>query len=115
MTEQLVIVGMHSDPEPQHIALVFHGHCPVVDTDTDGPEASDLLEVQRWMMWILAQQGIAPVGETLDVCWQVMIVEPETWGRAVSHKSVHRPSRRSCMASCARDSSRPAATSSSNC
>ena len=36
MIEQLVIVGMHSDPEPQHIALVFHGHCPVVEADTDG-------------------------------------------------------------------------------
>jgi len=78
MTEQLVIVGMHSNPEPQHIALMFHGHCPVVDTDTDGPEAYDLLEMQRWMTWSLAQQGIAPVGETLDVCWQVTIVDPET-------------------------------------
>jgi len=54
MTEQLVIVGMRSDPEPQHIALVFHDHRPVVEADTDSPEASDLLEVQRWMTWILA-------------------------------------------------------------
>lgn len=51
------------------MALVFHGHCPVVEADTDGSEASDLLKVERWMTWILAQQGIAPVGETLDVCW----------------------------------------------
>lgn len=115
MTEQLVIVGMRSDPEPQHIALVFHGHCPVVEANTDGPEATDLLEVERWMTWVLAQQGIAPVGETLDVCGQMTIVDPETWGRSVSHRSVHRPSRRACTASCARDSSRPAATSSSNC
>ena len=54
MTEQLVIVGMRSDPEPQHIALVFHGHGPVVEANADSPEASDLLEVQRWMTWILA-------------------------------------------------------------
>ena len=78
MTEQLVIVGMCSDPEPQHIALVFHGHGPVVEADTDGPEASDLLETQQWMPWVLAQQGIAPVGKTLDVCGQGTIVDPET-------------------------------------
>jgi hypothetical protein len=115
MTKQFVIVGMRSNPEPQDIALVFHGHCPVVEADTDGPETTDLLEVQRRMTWILAQQSIAPVGKALDVYWQVTIVGPKTWGRSVSHRSVQRPSRRSCIASCARDSSLPAATSSSNC
>jgi hypothetical protein len=46
MTEQLVIVGMRSDPEPQHIVLVLHSHCPVVKADADSPETSDLLEVE---------------------------------------------------------------------
>jgi len=115
MTKQFVIVGMRSDPEPQDIALVLHGHCSIVDTDTDGPETTSLLEAQRWMTWILAQQSITSISKTLDVCWQVTIVGPKTWGRSVSHRSVHRPSRRSCIASCARDSSLPAATSSSNC
>ncbi len=115
MTKQFVIVGMRSNPEPQDTALVFHGHRSVVDADTDGPETTGLLEVQRGMTWILVQQRIAPVGKALDVCWQVTIVGPKTWGRSVSHRSVHRPSRSSCMASCAKDSSRPAATSSSNC
>lgn len=43
--EQFVIVSMRSDPEPQHIVLVFHGYCPIVEANTDGPETSDLLEV----------------------------------------------------------------------
>jgi hypothetical protein len=115
MTKQFFIVGMRSNPEPQDITFVFHGHRSVVDADTDRPETTDLLEMQRGMTWILAQQRIAPVGKALDICWQVTIVGPKTWGRSVSHRSVHRPSRRAWIASCARESSRPAATSSSNC
>ena len=57
MTEQLVIVGMRSDPEPQHIVLVFHSYCPVVKADADSPETSDLLEVERWMTWILRNRA----------------------------------------------------------
>lgn len=45
LTEQPVIVGMPADPESEHIALVFHGHGSVMETDTDGPEAAHLLEV----------------------------------------------------------------------
>ena len=53
---------MPADPELGHIALVFHGHGAVMDADTDRPEASNLLEMQRWMTGMLAQHGIAAVG-----------------------------------------------------
>src|SRR5262245_18522527 len=106
---------MSTDPEPHYIALVFHGHGAVMDADMDRPKASDLSEMQRWMTGILAQQSITTVGQTLYISWQLMIVSPKAWRCAVSHRSVHRPAWRSCIASCARASSRPAATSSSNC
>ena len=77
LPEQPVVVGMPADPEPKEIALVFHGHGAVMDADTDRPEASDLLEMQRWMAGILAQHGIAAVGQTLHIVWQLMIVGPK--------------------------------------
>ena len=46
MAKEFVIVGMRADPEPEDLPLVFYGERPVVETDTDRPEASDLLEVQ---------------------------------------------------------------------
>jgi hypothetical protein len=38
---------MSTDPEPDYIALVFHGHGAVMDADTDRPKESDLSEMQR--------------------------------------------------------------------
>jgi hypothetical protein len=69
MIKQSVILGMRSNPEPQDIAFVLHRHGSVVEADTDGPEAANLLKVQRRMTWILTQQRIAPVGKVLDICW----------------------------------------------
>jgi hypothetical protein len=42
LPEQPVVVGMSTDPEPDHIAIVFYGHGTVMDTDTDRPETSRL-------------------------------------------------------------------------
>jgi hypothetical protein len=54
MAEEFVIVGMRADPEPEDILLVFYSKCPVVEADPDRPEASDLLEGQGRMAWVLA-------------------------------------------------------------
>ena len=47
LPEQPVVVGMPTDPEPDYIALVFHGHGAVMEADTDRPEASNRLAMQR--------------------------------------------------------------------
>jgi hypothetical protein len=67
LPEQPVVVGMSTDPEPDHIAIVFYGHGTVMDTDMDRPETSHLLEMQRGMTGILAQQGITAVSQTLHI------------------------------------------------
>jgi len=46
VSEQLIVFGVRPDPEPHQIALVFHGNCPVMKSDSDGPQTTDFLEVQ---------------------------------------------------------------------
>src|SRR5262249_46598080 len=79
-----------------------------------GPESADLLEMKRGVLRVLAQQLVTPIREPLHVRGQPVVAAPEAGGGEVSHRSEHRPSRRSRRASSASWSSRPAATSCSN-
>lgn len=67
------------------------------------------------MPGVFLEEFVVRIGKLLYLLGKLLIELPELWARAVSHKSVQRPSRRSRMASSARASRRPAATSSSNC
>src|SRR5438034_6409706 len=64
---------------------------------------------------IALEQFVVGVGQLLNLLGELFIELPKLWIGAMPHKSVQRPSRRSRIASSARASRRPAATSSSNC
>ena len=67
------------------------------------------------MAWVVPEQFVSAVGQPLDFFRKAAVARPETWRRPMVHRSVQRPSRRSCRASSMSQSSRPARTSASNC
>jgi hypothetical protein len=68
---------MAADPEPHKAVDAFDCQRPVVTSDTDGPEATDFLEMKRRMMRILFQVRVRPIGEPLDLWRQGPIAGPE--------------------------------------
>lgn len=57
-----------------------------------------LLEMQRWILWVLLEQLVTLISEFLNFTLQSSIAIPKIWGGSVSHKSVQRSSRKSCNA-----------------
>ena len=106
---------MWTDPEPNQVLPLFHGQGAIMQTHPNRPEPTDILEVERGMPGILAQEGIRIVRQPLKVLGQLVITTPEPGIGVVPQRSVQRPSRQSLKASAARVSRRPAATSSSIC
>ena len=50
-----VILGVRADPEPCEIGPVFDGHGPIMQADTDRPEASNAFQVKRGMSRVLTK------------------------------------------------------------
>jgi len=49
LADQLVILRMRTEPEPNHVGLVLYRQRPVMQAHANRPEAPDFLEVQRRM------------------------------------------------------------------
>ncbi len=47
--DESIVLRVCADPEPHDIRVVLHGKCPVVQANSDGPEATNALEVQGGM------------------------------------------------------------------
>ena len=64
---------------------MLYGEGAIVQADTDGAEAADLFEVERGAPRVFTQEGVAFVGQPLDVLGQLAIAAPKTWGGEVIH------------------------------
>lgn len=111
--DEAIILVMPADPEPQKIVLVLHRKGPMVRTDARGPEAADLLEVERWMPRITLEQRKRSIGKLPHLRRKLVVRLPEPRVGSVLQSGRVRPARRSAMASSASASRRPAATSAS--
>jgi len=46
LLQQVVVVGMGADPEPDHVVIVADGNSPVAIVNSSRPITSDLFEMQ---------------------------------------------------------------------
>src|SRR4051794_39182845 len=104
LPDHLIVVGVRSDPEPQIAAFHLHGQSPVTASNPCRPKATDLLEMQGRMLWILLEQFVVLVGERSDVGGQPPVGFPECLACEVPHRSRARPLRKSASACSARRS-----------
>ena len=58
---------MGADPEPYEAVERFDGKGAVVTPGPDRPEATDLLEVERWVTGVFLQPRVRLVGEVLNM------------------------------------------------
>ena len=66
LADQLVVLGMRPDPEPDDAVCCFHAQGAVVDANARGVEPTDFLEVKRGMPRIELQLLETAVGEVLN-------------------------------------------------
>ncbi len=66
LADQLVVLGVGSDPEPNDAVRSFDAHGAVMDAYPSRVKAADLLEVERRVPWIAFQLLETAIGETLD-------------------------------------------------
>src|SRR2546426_10833856 len=103
-----VVVGMGTDPEPHKPVLRFDGQGAIVGPHSGRPEATDLLEVERWVPRILFQTRIGLIGKLLDIQRQRPVGRPEIGRCVVSQRGLVLPAAWSRSAFSARSSSLPA-------
>jgi len=65
LSDEFVVLGVASNPEPQNSILIVDTDGSVVQTDASGPKFTDALEMYGGMPWISLHLGKTPVGEPL--------------------------------------------------
>lgn len=65
--KQSIVVGMAADPEPHEAVRRLDCERAVVTSDASGPEASNLLELQRGITGILLEALVCLIGEFLHL------------------------------------------------
>jgi hypothetical protein len=55
LTDNIIVIGMAPDPEPQHPAFGFDAERPLRKTHAHREETAYLLEAQRWMPGVVLQ------------------------------------------------------------
>jgi hypothetical protein len=89
--QQRVIICVRADPEPNQIAVAFHGERPVTQSDPDGPIAAGPLKTQRWMLRVFLEQGVILVGQRPNVFGKPGIGRPERRAGEMPYSSRARP------------------------
>ena len=77
LADQLVVLGVRSDPEPDDAVRCFHAHRAIVDANARRVETPHLLEVKRGVPGIAFELFETAVGKTLDCNWRRAIALPE--------------------------------------
>ena len=114
--EQQVVLGVGPNPDPQQeIVSGFNREGSVTQADPDGPEATNLLEVQGRMAVVSLELLVGPIGLLLDGLGECVVAAPEPWAGGMFQRSVQRPESRSAKASSASQSRAPDVTSCSSC
>ena len=70
---------MRADPEPEIAVIHLYGERAIEQADTDGPETSDFLELQRRMTRIALQQRVIGIGQLSNRKRERLIGSPESW------------------------------------
>jgi hypothetical protein len=91
LAEQSIVVRMGADPEPYEPVCRFDREGVVVSSDASGPEATDLLEVERGVPRGLFQARVRLIGKLLDFRRQEPVRPPEVGRRAVDQRGVVLP------------------------
>ncbi len=88
LAEQLIVVSVSADPEPHETISAFHSHCAIATSHARGPEATDFLEMKRWVLWILLEMFVGLIRELPDVLRQRPVTDPEVRGRMMFQRGV---------------------------
>ena len=77
LADQFIVVGMRSDPEPEATSIDVDRKGAIAQSDSDGPETADPLELQRRMPRIAFEKRISGVGKLSNRERQRLITDPE--------------------------------------
>jgi hypothetical protein len=77
--QQLVVIGVGADPEPDDTVFAGSSEGPMAPTDSDGPELANLLQVKRRMLGVGFQKSKVFIGEGADGLRKAPVMTPETW------------------------------------
>jgi hypothetical protein len=114
LADQLVILGVRTDPKPNDPVRGLDANRAMMDTDSRRPEAADFFEVKRWISRVPFQLLETPIREALSRSGKRAIALPELRRCVVIQSLVVVPDAWACNAFSASASSLPARTSASN-
>ena len=114
LANQCIVIGMRSDPEPEHTIRNIHTEGPVVIANAHGAKTRDVLEMEGWMPRICLQEREILVREALDLHGQRLVAPPELSGRVMRQSARDCPLRCWLSAASAKASSLPACASAVN-
>src|SRR5712691_371913 len=67
LCDNLVVLGMRSDPKPAHVTLNLDSKRSVMRAHAHRPELADLLEVERRVPGIRFEKFVVLVGQITDI------------------------------------------------
>ena len=72
LLNEVIILGVASDPEPKHAVWKRHAKCSIMEADADAAIATmvDELELKGWVTRVLLQQRIVSARKLLNLCGQ---------------------------------------------
>lgn len=108
---QSFVLVMTANPKPNNNITIFDSESTIRNSYSNRAIPDNSLVVQRRMILVLFQQLIALISESLDRRWELAVAFPKENGCTVPHTSSVLPSRYSCNAADAKESSLPAFTS----
>ena len=88
LAEQLIVVNVGADPEPDETVSAFHRHCAIAAFHARRPETPDFLEMKRWILRILLEMFVGLIRELADVLRQRPVTDPEVRGRMMFQRGV---------------------------
>src|SRR5208337_621283 len=111
---EVAVIGVGTNPKPEHSVRRFHTDGAVAQTDPHRPELSNPLEMEGWVSRVRLEQGKSFVSEFLDRGRERSIARPKVQRGVVVHSFVERLALWSRSARSAMASSFPLLTSASN-
>ena len=88
LAEQLVVVSVGADPEPDKTVSALHRHCAIAASHARRPETPDFLEMKRWILRILLEMFVGLIRELADLLRQRPVTDPEVRGRMMFQRGV---------------------------
>lgn len=66
-----------ADREPEPVIARFDSHRAIVQTHANGPESSNLFQMQTRVRWVVLEQLLIPVGDALHLHGQRAVAFPK--------------------------------------